>query len=176
MDSMKISVSSTAALATMGRAAGAVPLGIDESVPLVYMKEYSLKVDSGDSESGNFGILALSGVGAKLYEQDLRDGYNSELKVGDAISYRINSSPYIEGDVSHRDDPRIILILIYKPYEVCSKQIKEVQITGFAYFYIKSPMDRQDSSVKGYFIKRAGNGSGNDEITNKGAYVIKLVE
>lgn len=191
MDSMKISAASTAALVTMGSAVGAVPLGIDEDTPLEYMKEYSLKVDSGDSEYGNFGILALSGVGAKLYEQDLRDGYNSELKVGDvvstqtgniegktrnAVNYRITSSPYIEGDITHRDDPRIILILIYKPYEVYSNQIKQVQITGFAYFYVASPMDIHDSSIKGYFIKRAGNGIGNDEITNNGAYAIKLVE
>jgi hypothetical protein len=191
MNSMKISESSTAVLVSMTRAVGAVPLGIDESIPLEYMKEYSLKVDSGDSQYGNFGVLALSGTGAKLYEQDLRSGYNQELKVGDiistqtgniegktrdAISYRITSSPYIEGDISHRDDPRIILILVYKPYKVDTNQIKEVEITGFAYFYIKSPMDLHDSSIKGYFIKRAGTGIGEDEITSKGAYAIRLVE
>jgi hypothetical protein len=182
MNNMKISASSTAALASMASAEGAVPLGIDESVPLEYMREYTLKVDGGDSQYGNFGVLALSGVGAKLYEQDLRNGFNQKLKVGDiistqtgniegktrdAINYRIASSPYLEGDISNRDDPRVILILIYRPYRVDSNQIKEVEITGFAYFYIKSPMDMHDSSIKGYFIKRAGTGIGEDEITNK---------
>lgn len=191
LNSMKVSVSSSAELVTMSRAKGAVPLGIDEDIPLEYMKEYNLKVDSGDSEYGNFGILALSGTGAMLYEQDLRNGYGNEIKAGDiistqtgnisgktidAVNYRVNSSTYPEGDITSRDNPRIILILVYKPYEVSSNQLKQVKITGFAYFYIKAPMDSHDSSIKGYFIKRVGNGFGDDALVNKGAYAIRLVE
>lgn len=189
--SMKVYSSSTAELATMSRAEGAVPLGIDESIPLEYMKEYSLKVDSGDSTYGNFGILALSGAGAMLYEQDLSYGYKDEIKVGDiittqtgnisgktrdAVNFRINSSPYLEGDITHRNNPRIILVLVYQPYEVSSNQLKKVKITGFAYFYIKAPMDCHDSSINGYFIKRVGNGFGDENLANKGAYAIRLVE
>lgn len=191
LNSMKISSSATAELVTMSRAVGAVPLGIDENIPLEYMKEYSLKVDSGDSEYGNFGILALSGPGAMLYEQDLRNGYQSEIRVGDVIStetgnvsgktrdavnYRISSSPYLEDDITHRDNPRIILVLVYQPYEVSANQLKQVKITGFAYFYIKSPMGNNDSSINGYFIKRVGNGIGDDDLVNSGAYAIRLVE
>lgn len=191
LNSMKISSSASAKLAAMSRAAGAVPLGIDESIPLEYMKEYDLKVDSGDSEYGNFGILALSGTGAMLYEQDLRYGYKYEIKVGDiistqtgnisgktidAVNYRINSSIYPEGDITSRDNPRIILVLVYQPYEISSNQLKQVKVTGFAYFYIKAPMDSHDSSIKGYFIKRAGNGFGDDSLVSKGAYAIRLVE
>jgi hypothetical protein len=191
LNSMKLSSSSTAELVTMSRAEGAVPLGIDEGIPLEYMKEYSLKVDSGDSEYGNFGILALSGTGAMLYEQDLRDGYENEINVGDiittqtgnisgktrdAVNYRINLCPYLEDDITHRDNPRIILVLVYQPYEVSSNQLKQVKITGFAYFYIKAPMDFNDSSINGYFIKRVGNGFGDENLTNKGAYAIRLVE
>jgi hypothetical protein len=191
INSMKATVSSSAQLVTMTRAKGTVPLGIDESIPLEYMKEYSLKVDSGDSQTGNFGILALSGTGAKLYEQDLMYGYDGEIRVGDiidtqagnisgktqnAIDYRINSSPYVPGDVSHRSDPRIILVLVYRPYIQISNQVKQVLVTGFAYFYIKSPMDKHDSSITGYFIKRAGSGYGEPGINSSGAYTIRLVE
>ena len=191
LNSMKLSSSSTAELVTMSRAVGAVPLGIDESIPLEYMKEYSLKVDSGDSTYGNFGILALSGTGAMLYEQDLREGNPNEIKAGyiiatqtgnisgktiDAVNYRISSSPYLEDDITHRDDPRIMLILVYEPYEISSNQLKQVKITGFAYFYIKAPMNLNDSSIKGYFIKRVGNGFGDESLVNKGAYAIRLVE
>ncbi len=191
LKSMKISSSATAELAAISRAHGAVPLGIDESIPLEYMKEYSLKVDSGYSEYGNFGILALSGPGARLYEQDLRNGYQNEIKVGDIINtetgniagktrdgvnYRINSCPYPEGDITSRDNPRIMLVLVYEPYEVDSNQMKKVKVTGFAYFYLKSPMGHNDSSIKGYFIKRVGNGIGDGDLKSNGAYAIRLVE
>lgn len=191
LNSMKISASATAELVTMSQAAGAVPLGIDESIPLEYMKEYRLKVDSGYSEYGNFGILALSGTGSMLYENDLMYGYKNKIKVGDvintetgnvsgktrnAVNYRISSSPYPEGDITERDNPRIMLVLIYEPYEISSNQLKKVKITGFAYFYIKSPMNAQDSSINGYFIKRVGNGIGDNSLENNGAYAIRLVE
>lgn len=191
IDSMKIAAASTAGLNVMSSAGGAVPLGIDENVPLEYMKEYKLKVDSGESTYGNFGILALSGPGAKLYEQDLRNGFSGELKVGeivdtqtgniegktkDAVNYRINTCPNTSDDLSDRDCSRIMLILVYKPYDVQSNQMKRVKITGFAYFYLKTPMDSKDSSVTGYFIKRAGTGYGDENTVDKGAYAIRLIE
>lgn len=191
INSIKANASSTAGLLPMNRANGAVPLGIDKSVSLEYMKEYKLKVDSGDSLFGNFGILALSGPGAKLYEQDLKYGFDGELQIGDiidtqtgniegktknAIDYRISSSPYPEGDITSRNNPRIMLVLIYEPYKIESNQMKQVKIDGFAYFYIKQPMDKNDSSITGYFIKRAGNGFGAVDAENKGAYAIRLME
>ena len=191
MNSIKVTESSTAKLVPINRAAGAVPLGIDKSVPLVYLKEYILKVDSGDSAYGNFGILALSGPGAKLYEQDLMYGFDGDIKVGDiidtqtgnisgktesAVNYRINLCPYPVNDISHRDNSRIILVLVYEPYNVQSNQMKQVKVTGFAYFYIKSPVDKHDSTITGYFIKRAGGGSGDINGADKGAYAIKLTQ
>ncbi|MCY6371179.1 TadE/TadG family type IV pilus assembly protein [Clostridium ganghwense] len=191
INSMTITVSSSAELVPMSRGQGAVPLGIDKNIPLEYLKEYKLKVDSGDSEYGNFGILALSGVGANLYEQDLTYGYEGEIEVGDiintqtgnisgktrdAVNFRINSCPHPIDDINHRDCSRVILILVYEPYMVQSNQLKEVKITGFAYFYIKSPMDHNDSSITGYFIRRAGSGFGDKNIADNGAYTIRLIE
>lgn len=191
INSIKVSVAASATLVTMSGGIGAVPLGIDENVPLEFMKEYKLKVDSGDSTYGNFGILALSGPGAKLYEQDLTYGYEGELKVGDiietqtgniegktrnAINARIAACPYTVDYIDHRDCSRVVLILVYKPHSISSNQLKSVEITGFAYFYIKEPMSSHDSSITGYFIKRSGSGAGDSSIINKGAYVIKLTE
>jgi hypothetical protein len=191
IDSIRVTAAASAKIAPMYRAKGAVPLGIDDSIPLDYMKEYTLKVDSGDSIYGNFGILALSGPGAKLYENDLRNGYDGEIEVGDiidtqtgnvegktksAIDSRINACPYELNDYSHRDCPRVVLILVYKPYNVQSNQMKQVKIAGFAYFYIKTPMNSNDSSVTGYFIKRAGTGFGDEAYIDKGAYSVRLTE
>lgn len=191
INSIPVRVTSAAGLAPLTRASGAVPLGIDKSIPLEYMKEYTLKVDAGDSAYGNFGILALSGVGAKLYEQDLMYGYDGELKVGDIIdtqtgniagktrdgvNFRINSSPYQSGDYSHRDDPRVMLVLVYEPYVISNNQLKSVKICGFAYFYLKQPMGPKDSSITGFFIQRVGTGTGNINTKDNGAYAVKLIE
>jgi hypothetical protein len=70
-----VQVHSAAGLAAIGKSTGAAPLGIDESITLEYYKTYQLKVDSSGVTSGNFGVLALSGPGAKTYEQNLRYGY-----------------------------------------------------------------------------------------------------
>jgi hypothetical protein len=191
MNSVTINASASAVITPLTIAAGAVPLGIDKNTPLEYLKEYKLKVDAGDSTYGNFGVLALSGVGANLYEQDLMHGYESELEIGDIIptqtgnvdgktrngvNYRVNSSPYTVDDYSHRDDPRVILILIYEPYEISTNQLKSVRICGFAYFYLKAPMSPQDSSITGYFIQRVGVGTGDVNGQDNGAYAIRLVE
>ncbi|GAA0182622.1 hypothetical protein SH2C18_49680 [Clostridium sediminicola] len=191
INSLKVKVSSSTELAPMSSGTGVVPLGIDKDIPLEFMKEYTLKVDSGDSQYGNFGILALSGPGAKLYEQDLMYGYDGEIKIGDiietqtgniegktrdAINYRINSCNHLVNDFSHRDCSRIVLILVYEPCEYKGNQLKEVKVTGFAYFYMKEPVDKHDSSIKGYFIRRAGSGLGDDTIMDNGAYVIRLTE
>jgi hypothetical protein len=191
IDSVRVTAAASAEISPMYRAKGAVPLGIDESIPLEYMKEYTLKVDSGDSIYGNFGILALSGPGAKLYENDLRYGYDGEIEVGDiidtqtgnvegktksAIDSRINACPYGLNDFSNRDCSRVVLILVYKPYNVQSNQMKQVKISGFAYFYIKSPMNSKDSSVTGYFIKQTGTGFGDKAYADNGAYSVRLTE
>ncbi|HET7656779.1 MAG TPA: pilus assembly protein TadG-related protein [Bacillales bacterium] len=190
-DTGTVKVKSTATMGVMGRAIGAAPLGIDESVHLVYNKEYQLKVDQTLEEVGNFGVLALGGEGASTYYHNLRYGYDGELKIGDVIETQtgnisgktkqavqelIEACPYPEGDYEERDCPRVILIPIYKPYNDVVNQMKEVQITGFAYFYITSPVDSHDKTVNGIFIKRVGKGFINSQGSDHGAYAIRLTE
>ena len=54
--------------------------------------------------------------------------------------------------------------------------MKQVKITGFAYFYISEPMDSHDKTIKGVFLKRVGTGFQLDDASEKGAYTIRLVE
>lgn len=188
-----VNVRSTAAIYPMKETVGTVPLGIDENIELKLNKEYTFKVDSGDSTAGNFGILALSGVGARLYEEALKYGYDVNIsadpdriidtqtgnvaqKTVEGVNYRIDTSPYSEYDPANKDDPRVICILIYKPHKITSKQVKSVEITGFAYFYLSQPSSKNDSTVKGFFINKVGKGIGDEEALNKGAYAVKLVE
>lgn len=190
MGHVLVNVDAKAGLHPMGEAKGVVPLGIDESVTLNYGETYQLKVDSGDSTYGNFGVLALEGPGAKSYEESLTYGFDEKLKVGDIIhtqtgniagptrngvDYRITNCP--EGGINQRECSRIMLVIVYKPYSESSNQLKSVEITGFAYFYITEPMAKNDDSIRGIFIKRAGAGTVGEEYTpDRGAYAIRLIE
>lgn len=190
-EKMDVNVHSAAGLKTMGRVVGAAPLGIDQSIPLEHYKIYQLKVDSSGVQSGNFGVLALGEAGAKTYEENLRYGYQEELKTGDVIDTEtgniagktrtvvqelVDGCTSIPDDYNARNCSRIILIPIYKPYDFDQNQLKSVMIIGFAYFYITQPMSSNDTTITGMFIKRAGTGFYEDGSVDRGAYSIRLTE
>jgi hypothetical protein len=197
-NSTPVSIRSAAEIDPLVRTSGIVPFGIDQSMisGLTYGTDVTLKVDSGDSTYGNFGIVALSGVGGKQYQDALKYGYDGEMDVSDpnnpvifdtqtgnvqqktvtGVNYRISQSPYADGDYSHTDDPRILTILVYTPYKITTNQMKSIRVTGFAYFYLSSPMSSTDSTVHGKFISLVGKGYGNKDALDCGAYAIKLVE
>ncbi|MFC5469337.1 pilus assembly protein TadG-related protein [Cohnella suwonensis] len=189
--SVSVDVQASARILPLAAAAGAAPLGIDESIPLEYNKPYKLKVDSSGVDTGYFGILALGGPGANTYESNLKYGYQDEIEIGDVIDtqtgniagktrdgvqLRIDSDPYPPGDYSHRDSPRVILIPVYKPYDYGDGQLKQIKVTGFAYFYISEPMSSKDTSITGMFIERTATGYTKPGTVDKGAFGIKLVE
>ncbi|HEY0829298.1 MAG TPA: Tad domain-containing protein [Bacilli bacterium] len=186
-----VDVHAAAEVMVMGRATGVAPLGIDDSVQLEYNVTYKLKVDQTEVEVGNFGVLALGGTGAKTYEDNLRFGYDNEIKINDkidtqtgnisgktrsAVQERIDNCPNLSGDIHVRDCSRIILIPVYTPYNYESGQLKSVKVTGFAYFYITEPMSAHDTAITGKFIRRAGGGAGDSDAGDKGAYAIRLTE
>lgn len=190
-DAVTVEAEAAAQIMPMGKGAGVAPLGIDDSITLEYGKEYKLKVDQTQSVSGVFGVLALGGTGAQTYEYNLMHGYSNEVKIGDIIDtqtgniagktregvqYRINSDPYPPGDLTHRDSQRILLVPVYKPYNFTSNQMKQIQVTGFAYFYITEPMSSNDTAITGMFIKRTGTGYTLPGAVDKGAFAIRLIE
>jgi len=189
--SIPIVVHAAAEIGTMSNAVGASPLGIDDTVQLEFYKEYRLKVDQQEVNSGNFGVLALGGTGAQTYEDNLMYGYKEQLNVRDildtqtgnisgktrtVIQAKINACPYQPGDTTQRDCPRVILIPVYKPHLITTNQLKQVEIKGFAYFYITKPMSSNDTSITGMFIKRSGRGYVDPTVVNKGAFSIRLTE
>ena len=166
-DRVTVEAASAAQILSMGRAKGAAPVGIDEAFPLEYGIQYSLKVDQTEVDAGNFGVLALAGPGAQTYEDNLRNGYGGEIKVGDVIETqtgniagktrtvindKVNACPYTVGDIDHRDCPRILLVPVYHPYYYTTNQLKSVKIVGFAYFYILEPMSANDTSITGMYL------------------------
>jgi len=190
-ETSKVKVHAAANLASIGMASGAAPLGIDERVELNYYEDYKLKVSNKKNEHGYHGILALGGPGAKRYEENLRHGFDGELEIGDVIETQTGNIAgktrrvvrektrydcgYEPGEEPSKDCERVLLIPVYKPHDHREgKQLKRVEVTGFAYFYIKEPLDRKDTSITGMFIKRVGQGEYREDAQNKGAYAIRL--
>jgi hypothetical protein len=190
-DDVDVKVKATAEIGKVGSVYGVAPLGIDESIELNYKQEYKLKVDQTEVDTGNFGILALGGFGAKTYEYNLKHGYDGEVKIGDIIDTqtgniagktregvqeKVNACNWMTGSAIERDCERIILVNVYKPYAHDQNQVKQVQVTGFAYFFITEPMGQNDTAITGMFIKMAGKGTIDPGAKNKGAYGIRLTE
>lgn len=188
---VEVIVDAKAQIGTMGRAYGAVPLGIEDGITLDYNTVYRLKVEEDDVDTGNFGVLALGGSGAATYEDNLKYGYQGEIGLGDilntetgniagktrsGIKERIDACPYPKGETFHRDCPRIMLVPVYEPHNHTQNQMKEVKVTGFSYFYIMEPIDNRTKAITGMFIKRAGSGTFEAGASDKGAYIIRLVK
>ncbi len=191
INSTTVKASASAGLVSIGSAKGVVPLGIEDSIPLEFYKEYKLKVDQTESDTGCFGILALEGPGAAIYEDNLRYGCSQAINIGDivetqtgniagktrgVIDERITSCTTPLGDYSAKECTRIMLVPVYRPYDFDSNQLKFVEVVGFAYFYILEPMSKKDTSITGAFIKRAGNGIGDVSSVDRGAYSIRLIK
>lgn len=193
--SAPVKVQAAAEVRAMSEAKGAAPLGIDDSVPMEFFKEYKLKVGPHDNESGVFGILALGGTGAKTYEENLRNGYQDPVAIGDIIDTQtgniagktrsviqelVNACSVTEEEMkagaNPRDCQRILLIPVYTPHDNDQNQMKSIKVTGFAYFYVKEPMDKKSTEITGMFIKRTGTGHVDETIENNGAYGIRLTE
>ena len=184
-----------AQILSMGRAAGVVPIGVDENVSFdFYDDSYALlKVDEEEVDTGFFGILALDGTGASIYGASLRNGSKSEISVGDIIQAQTgNMAGATKKEIRDRldacsyngnnflahitEDPncrRLLLVPIYQKI-LDGSQVKEVIIKGFAYFYITSK--KNSKTITGMFIKKAGTGFTVPGAVERGAYVIKLVE
>ncbi|MBH0229187.1 Tad domain-containing protein [Halobacillus sp. KCTC 3957] len=191
IDTINVYAEAAAQLGALGKAVGIAPLGIDERINLEYGREYSLKVDSSGVEFGNFGVLALGGPGADIYEDNFRNGYQKEVRVGDilqtqtgniagktksVVQERVNGCSETLSLVSVKKCSRVILIPVYSEHNRSSNQLKEVMVKGFAYFYITDTFNSKDSSVSGKFLKMAGPGFIGENAVDKGAYSIRLTK
>ncbi len=63
---------------------GLRPLAVVDQV-FQYGTDYILKQDGGDALSGNYGIIALGGTGARTYGENFMYGYEGNLSIDDII-------------------------------------------------------------------------------------------
>lgn len=188
-----ISVSAKAIMAPPTGISGAVPLSIQEQ-DFVYGQKYVLKSGGGsgtsswyldddksnsvkrsdqiDGPSGWYGALELSGTGADTFEEDLANGYQGVLHVGQIIDVKHGnmSGPTASGintrlsrDVRipentledyDRNAPEIVYIPIVQIISESGNSIQSVKIMGFAAFFLEGVAGNGNNSiVTGWFIR-----------------------
>lgn len=174
---------------------GIVPLGVPEQ-SFVFGETYILKYGAGNApegeyHSGWYGILALQGPGAKLYEEDLKLGFNEEIKIGDilniqtgnisgntfeGIQYRIDQCKHTPACTAEQYSPdctRIILIPIISSYGD-----KKVQVKGFSAFFVESVAGMgNENYITGKFLQQyVVPGTGSPAGPDNGVYVSRLIQ
>jgi len=150
-------------------------------------KNNSVKKSGEESgTSGWYGALELTGTGANTYEFDLANGYQGTLYVGqilnvkhgnmsgptaDGINTRINRDTRVPKntiDNHDRNAPQILYIPIVKIISESGNSINEVQIVGFAAFFLEGVAGNgNESIVTGWFIRTlASNGHNTDHLSD----------
>lgn len=173
---------------------GVVPLAIEEQ-PLVFGESYILKYAAsddpeGDYHSGWLGLLALQGPGAKLYLDDLKYGFDQEIKIEDilniqtgnisgntydGIQYRIDQCKHTPFCTAESYDPgctRVLLVPVIRAYDSQSVIVK-----GFSAFFVDSVEGMGvENYITGKFIKYIIPGSSSPMGPGYGLYVPRLYQ
>ncbi|MGI5927751.1 MAG: pilus assembly protein TadG-related protein [Thermacetogeniaceae bacterium] len=152
-----------------------------------YDEEVVLKVshwNDGCIGQGNFGAIALGGVGGNLYEDNLKHGYDGTLSIGDIVPTEPGnmSGPTISG-VQYRIDngQNIIFIPLFDPVEYQQHGRAEIEIAGFACFEIigvGGPGNENDviGKFKEWFVPNNSSSVDPSENMDFGLYSLMLVE
>lgn len=188
IDSKTVSASSSAAVAGLTSYTGVAPLTIsDQQMEGIHFGDRrTLKYGNPVPGSGNFGALSLGGNGANTYSENLVNGYNKPLKVGDKVDTKPGDmkgpTQGIEERIARCHDgctynhflpgcPKVIIIPVHQYDPLHGRD--EVTITGFAAFFI----DREgceDDEIEGYFVKTLGEGEASPSQVNYGLSAVRL--
>lgn len=168
----------------------------------VFGQQYTLKVGAGGSEDGsfnihgNFGALALGGQGAKIYEQNIKEGYNGIISQGewvatepgnmsgptyDGVNYLLDQCTHNCTPDDYRPDcPRLVVVPVYDPNSL-EQGRDQVLIVGFAAFFLEGVAGHgNESFVTGTFLETTPPpGTSYDvdpDATDYGLSATKLVE
>lgn len=200
IESGTVNARASAAICGLTSYQGAVPLAVPNQSfdfnTLYMLKQGSADPDGSPLGPGTYGALSLGGTGADNYEDNLKYGYDSILKVGDqietetgnmsnptrrAINYRIDLCHHAPQCTPSNYDPgcpRILIIPVYEPVTIYDNQIKKIEIVGFAAFLVDCvvPGQGNDNEIYGYFLKMAVEGDASSNQVDYGLMGVKLIE
>lgn len=166
-----VSADATARLFSPQSVVGAVPLSI-KMQNFVFGQQYQLKSAPSDGESGWYGPIRLDGQGANVYQDELTNGCNKPLEVGQivevehgnmsgptqkgledrlALDTRVPTNTFESHD---NDAPEIVYIPVVEVISLLENSIHEVKILGFAAFFVEDVTGTgNDSIITGRFLK-----------------------
>lgn len=192
-DSGNVSVTAKGkVLPIVGLKGGVRPFAIEDQ-ELHYGDEYILKEGGGDGTTGNYDGISLGGSGAKVYYNNIVEGYDGRLMIGDYITTEPgNMSGSTESGIDELIDqcthvpkctydhfvpdcPRIIYIVVVDTLDVSGRS--SVQINGFASFFLEGVAGSgTESEVTGRFIKTVTAGEMAESQNDYGLYGVKLTK
>ncbi len=171
---------------------GVRPFAIEKQT-LEFGLQYTLKEGGGEGYDGNYGALSLSGNGARTYVNNIINGYDGHLRVGDYVETEPGnmSGPTAQGvntlisrcthtpPCTHNDYdsdcPRIITVIMVDTLEVNGRD--EVKIAGFARFFLEEVTGRgNESIVTGRFLNTIMTGELGDIADDFGLKGVKLIQ
>ncbi len=185
-----VSASATADVEGITSFTGIVPVTISdrEMSGVSFGQEITLKYTNHELGPGNFGALALGGNGANTYRDNLSNGYNGKLRVGDQVDTEPGNmagptQQGVEARLAKCHDrctftnylhgcPRIAVIPIHQ-YDPNIHGRYTVTIVGFAAFFL----DDADSKgeISGYFIREVDEGEASPYQTDFGLRAVRLI-
>lgn len=195
-----VSASSQAKVGSVSAIVGAAPLAVEQH-DFDFGNPYILKQSPNGVSfesylgSGNFGALSLGGGGASRYEENLKNGFNQLLAVGDVVTtetgnisgatrrgvgYRLQqciNDPQCTPDNFEPGCPKVLLIPVYKEVQVLSGQVKQVEVVGFASFFITEVKGSGvNNEIIGYFVKSFAAGVTGEDVPDFGLKTVRLVK
>lgn len=153
-----------------------------------YGDRVTLKEDAGDGYHGNYGAVALGASGAFTFRQNALYGYNGVIKVGDIIptepgdkaSVANDIKNYINSDPSNfenfeRDSLRIWTVPLVDSLMVDGRA--GTLVVGFGEFFVEDVTHKSGKiEITGRFIRYVANGAVDTNLSDTGAYGVKLVK
>lgn len=172
--------------ATVSVKGGLRPFAV-EDFPYTYGTVIRLKEGAGEGYLGNYGVVALGGSGASIYEYNALYGYTGEVRVGDEIdtepgnmaSVSNQLKTYING-IPHtfedhpRDSDRLWTIPLINTLEDNGRGT--VVVTGFAQVFVENIIKNSGKiEIDARFVKFVVNGDIDVTAIDRGTYGVKLV-
>lgn len=188
-----VQAEAAAAVGAVSGMTGVVPLAIVEQ-ELIKGQQYELKSFANSPLGpGNFGALALGGSGASNFENNLREGYQGIIRIGDLLDTEPgNMSNPTKRAVTDRINQCDLACTYYSYSLGCSLLVyipiikqptgqgkQKVEVVGFAAFFLnrnQPPGQGNQSNIKGWFVDTIVQGQIAQGVSGYGVSAINLVK
>lgn len=154
-----------------------------------YGERVTLKEGAGDGTTGNYGAVALGLRGADSFKDNVKYGYDGEIRVGDLIDTEPGnmSGPTIDGvnqilgsdnatfDDFSKDSDRLWIIPVVESFDALGRD--QILVSGFAAFFVEDTELVDNAAVViGRFLEFTINADFDEAQSYHGVSGLKLME